>query len=156
MVSIPGPSVIPDRVLAAMHRPMPNIYEGDLIEVSFSVQDDLRRIARTEQPVFISVSNGHGAWEMAISNTLSRGDKVLVLESGTFAVGWGEMAEVSGVKVEILSGSHPDPVNPEALEERLKADISKEIAAVMVVQVDTATSVRNDIQAILKLSLIHI
>ncbi|MDP7066416.1 MAG: aminotransferase class V-fold PLP-dependent enzyme [Acidimicrobiales bacterium] len=148
MVSIPGPSVIPDRVLAAMHRPMPNIYEGDLIEVSFSVQDDLRKIARTEQPVFISVSNGHGAWEMAISNTLSRGDKVLVLESGTFAVGWGEMAEVSGVKVEILSGSHPDPVNPEALEERLKADISKEIAAVMVVQVDTATSVRNDIQAI--------
>ncbi|MEE3255918.1 MAG: aminotransferase class V-fold PLP-dependent enzyme [Actinomycetota bacterium] len=150
MVSIPGPSVIPDRVLAAMHRPMPNIYEGDLIEVSFSVQDDLRRIARTEQPVFISVSNGHGAWEMAISNTLSRGDKVLVLESGTFAVGWGEMAEVSGVKVEILSGSHPDPVNPEALEELLKADISKEIAAVMVVQVDTATSVRNDIQAIRK------
>ena len=148
MVSIPGPSVIPDRVLAAMNRPMPNIYEGDLIEVSFSVQDDLRKIARTERPVFISVSNGHGAWEMAISNTLSRGDKVLVLESGTFAVGWGEMAEVSGVKAEILSGSDPDPVNPEALEERLKADVSKEIAAVMVVQVDTATSVRNDIQAI--------
>ena len=150
MVSIPGPSVIPDRVLAAMNRPMPNIYEGDLIEVSFSVQDDLRKIARTERPVFISVSNGHGAWEMAISNTLSRGDKVLVLESGTFAVGWGEMAEVSGVKAEILSGSDPDPVNPEALEERLKADVSKEIAAVMVVQVDTATSVRNDIQAIRK------
>ncbi len=148
MVSIPGPSVIPDRVLAAMHRPMPNIYEGDLIEVSFSVQDDLRKIARTEKPVFISVSNGHGAWEMAISNTLSRGDKVLVLESGTFAVGWGEMAEVSGVKAEILSGSDPNPVDPEALRERLKADVSKEIAAVMVVQVDTATSVRNDIQTI--------
>ena len=60
MVSIPGPSVIPDRVLAAMNRPMPNIYEGDLIDVSFSVQDDLRKIARTERPVFISVSNGHG------------------------------------------------------------------------------------------------
>ena len=73
MVSIPGPSVIPDRVLAAMHRAMPNIYEGDLVEVSYSVQDDLRKIARTEQPVYISVSNGHGAWEMAISNTLSRG-----------------------------------------------------------------------------------
>ena len=85
---------------------------------------------------------------MAISNTLSRGDKILVLESGTFAVGWGEMAEVSGVKAEILSGSDPDPVNPAALEERLKADVSGEIAAVMVVQVDTATSVRNDIQAI--------
>ena len=148
MVSIPGPSVIPDRVLAAMHRPMPNIYEGDLVEVSYSVQDDLRKIARTEQPVYISVSNGHGAWEMAISNTLSRGDKVLVLESGTFAIGWGEMAAVSGVKAEILPGQDPYPVSPEALEERLKADLSKEIAAVMVVQVDTATSVRNDIQAI--------
>jgi len=148
MVSIPGPSVIPDRVLAAMHRPMPNIYEGDLVEVSYSVQDDLKTIARTQRPVYISVSNGHGAWEMAISNTLSRGDKVLVLESGTFAVGWGEMAEVSGVKVEVLPGNDSDPVTPEALEERLKADLSREISAVMVVQVDTATSVRNDIEAI--------
>ena len=148
MVSIPGPSVIPDRVLAAMHRPMPNIYEGDLVEVSYSVQDDLKTIARTQRPVYISVSNGHGAWEMAISNTLSRGDKVLVLESGTFAVGWGEMAEVSGVKVEVLPGNDSDPVSPEALEERLKADLSREISAVMVVQVDTATSVRNDIEAI--------
>ena len=148
MVSIPGPSVIPDRVLSAMHRPMPNIYEGELIDVSFSVQDDLKKIARTEQPVFISVSNGHGAWEMAISNTLSRGDKVLVLESGTFAVGWGEMAAVSGVKAEVLPGADPEAVSVEALEERLKADIGHEISAIMVVQVDTATSVRNDIPAI--------
>ena len=148
MVSIPGPSVIPDRVLSAMHRPMPNIYEGELIDVSFSVQDDLKKIARTEQPVFISVSNGHGAWEMAISNTLSRGDKVLVLESGTFAVGWGEMAAVSGVKAEVLPGADPEAVSAEALEERLKADIGHEISAIMVVQVDTATSVRNDIPAI--------
>ena len=148
MVSIPGPSVIPDRVLAAMHRPMPNIYEGELVEISYSVQDDLRKIARTEQPVYITVSNGHGAWEMVISNTLSRGDKVLVLESGRFAVGWGEMAETSGVKTEILHGLDSDPVDPVAVQERLKADVSGEIAAVMVVQVDTATSVRNDIPAI--------
>ena len=127
---------------------MPNIYEGELVEVSYSVQDDLKTIARTQRPVYISVSNGHGAWEMAISNTLSRGDKVLVLESGTFAVGWGEMAEVSGVKAEVLPGNDSDPVSPEALEERLKADLSREISAVMVVQVDTATSVRNDIEAI--------
>ena len=148
MVSIPGPSVIPDRVLAAMHRAMPNIYEGELVEISYSVQDDLRKIARTEQPVYITVSNGHGAWEMVISNTLSRGDKVLVLESGRFAVGWGEMAETSGVKTEILHGLDSDPVDPAAVLERLKADVAGEIAAVMVVQVDTATSVRNDIPAI--------
>ena len=105
MVSIPGPSVIPDRVLNAMHRPMPNIYEGDLIDLSFSVLDDLPKVARTSQPVFVSVSNGHGAWEMAITNTLSRGDTVLVLESGRFAVSWGEMAAICGVDVEVLPGT---------------------------------------------------
>ena len=73
MLSIPGPSVIPDRVLAVMQRPMPNIYEGELVDTSYSVQEDLRKIARTDQPVYIPVSNGHGAWEMVISNTLSRG-----------------------------------------------------------------------------------
>ena len=147
-VSIPGPSVIPDRVLDAMRRPMPNIYEGELLETSFSVLDDLRAVARTEQPVYVSVSNGHGAWAMAISNTLSRGDRVLVLESGRFAVGWGEMAAVSGVEIEILESTPGRPVDPAAVEARLKADSSHEFVAVLVVQVDTATSVRNDIAAI--------
>lgn len=147
-VSIPGPSVIPDRVLSAMHRPMPNIYEGELIEMSLSVLQELPSIARTERPVFVSVSNGHGAWEMAISNVLSRGDRVLVLESGRFAVGWGEAAAVSGVSFEILEAGEGRPVDPAAVEERLKADAGHEFVAVMVVQVDTATSVRNDIAAI--------
>jgi len=147
-VSIPGPSVIPDRVLNAMRQPMPNIYEGELIDTSFSVLEDLPKIARTEQPVFVSVSNGHGAWEMATSNVLSRGDKVLVLESGRFAVGWGEMVAVSGVKCEVLPTGTGRPVDPAAVEERLKEDASHEFAAVLVVQVDTSTSVRNDIAAI--------
>ena len=81
-VAIPGPSVIPDRVLAAMNRAMPNIYEGELIDASLSVLTDLPSIARTTGEVFITISNGHGAWDMALSNTLSRGDTVLVLESG--------------------------------------------------------------------------
>ena len=93
MVAIPGPSVMPDRVLSAMNRPMPNIYDGELLEISDSLLADLPAIARTTGRPFITVSNGHGAWEMAISNTLSRGDKVLVLESGRFAIGWGEMAK---------------------------------------------------------------
>lgn len=147
-VSIPGPSVIPDRVLNAMHRPMPNIYEGELIDTSFSVLDDLPKIARTAQPVFVSVSNGHGAWEMATSNTLSRGDKVLVLESGRFAVSWAEMLAVSGVKYEVLPTPTGRAVDPARVEERLKEDAGHEFAAVLVVQVDTATSVRNDIAAI--------
>jgi len=150
MVSIPGPSVIPDRVLAAMHQPMPNIYEGPLIDISNSLLEDLPKIARTSHPVFISVSNGHGAWEMAISNTLSRGDRVLILESGRFAINWGAMASVSGVICEHLPGNDLDPVDPAALEERLKEDKKHEIAAILVVQVDTASSVRNDIPALRK------
>ena len=82
LVAIPGPSVIPDRVLAAMNQAMPNIYEGELIDASKSVLADLPAIARTEGEAFVTVSNGHGAWDMALSNTLSRGETVLVLEIG--------------------------------------------------------------------------
>src|SRR5262249_4195707 len=110
MVAIPGPSVVPDRVLSAMHRAMPNIYEGELIELSLSVLEDLAGLVRTSGTAFVAVSNGHGAWEMAITNTLSRGDKVLVLESGRFAVAWGEMAAVSGVDVTVLQGPRRGPV----------------------------------------------
>ena len=148
-LSIPGPSVMPDSVLAAMHRPMPNIYEGDLVELSTSVLDDLPKIAHTTGTPYITISNGHGAWEMALTNTLSRGDKVLVLESGRFAVVWGEMASLMGVDVEVLPA--PDPstgVDAGALADRLAADTGHEIQAVLVVQVDTATSVRNDIAAL--------
>ncbi|MDY7100044.1 MAG: aminotransferase class V-fold PLP-dependent enzyme [Actinomycetota bacterium] len=148
MVAIPGPSIIPDRVLAAMHRAMPNIYEGDIIDVSQSVIDELPSIARTEAPAYIAIANGHGAWEMAITNTLSAGDKVLVLESGRFAIGWGEMARSCGADVEILPGTPRHPVDPAAVEARLAADTGREIRAVLVVQIDTASSVHNDIAAI--------
>jgi len=148
MVAIPGPSVVPDRVLSAMHRAMPNIYEGELIDVSLSVLEDLAGLVRTAGTAFVAVANGHGAWEMAITNTLSQGDKVLVLESGRFAVAWGEMAAVSGVEVEVLQGPPRGPVDPVAVEACLAADRDHGIAAVLVVQVDTATSVVNDIAAI--------
>ena len=148
LTSIPGPSVIPDRVLGAMHVAMPNIYEGALVEMSQSIFDDLPAIARTEGHVFIAVSNGHGAWEMALTNTLSRGDKVLVLESGRFATGWGEQAAVLGAEVEVLPCDDRQPVNPDAVEARLRADKNHEIKAILVVQIDTASSVWNDISAI--------
>ena len=148
MVSIPGPSVMPDRVLAAMHAPMPNIYEGELIDTSNSVLNDLPAIARTTGEVFIAVSNGHGAWEMALTNTLSRGDKVLVLESGIFASTWGKMGATMGLEVQTVPGGDRDPVDANAVEAALRADAGHAIKAVLVVQVDTATSVRNDIPAI--------
>lgn len=148
LVAIPGPSVIPDRVLNAMHRAMPNIYEGDLVEMSKGILGEMGTIARTKGESFIASTNGHGAWDMALSNTLSRGDKVLVLESGRFAVGWGEMAAVSGVDVEVLHARPRRAVDPAAVEQRLRADTGHAIKAVLVVQIDTASSVCNDIAAI--------
>ncbi len=148
LTMMPGPSVIPDRVLAAMGRPMPNIYEGELIEVSLQVLDQLPSLARTRAEAFVAISNGHGAWEMALTNTLSRGDTVLVLESGHFAAAWGDMAEVSGVRVLRLAGEARGPVDAAAVQACLQADTAREIAAILVVHVDTASSVRNDIPAI--------
>lgn len=147
-LAIPGPSVMPDRVLAAMHRPAPNIYHGPLIDLVEGAVADLKSLARTQGDVAIYVCNGHGTWEAAIVNTLSAGDKVLVPTTGTFAVGWGEMAEAMGVDVEYLSFGKRDSVDPNALEERLRADTGHEIKAVMTTQVDTSTSVRNDVAAL--------
>ncbi len=147
-MAIPGPSVIPERVLAAMSKPMTDIYAGELVEVSARIFSALPAIAGTEAPVFVVMSNGHGAWQMAINNTLSRGDDVLVLESGRFAVIWGEMAARSDVNVEVLPGTDRHPVDPAAVAERLAADTGHRIKAVMCVQTDTASGVINDIAAI--------
>lgn len=148
MVVSPGPSIIPDRVLSAMSKPMPNMYQGEILDISDRVFATLPELARTSGQAFLLIANGHGAWQMALTNTLSRGDKVLVLESGRFAVWWGDMASVSGIDVEVLPGDDRLPVDPEAVEARLAADTDHEIKAVLAVQTDTATSVRNDIQAI--------
>ena len=148
LVAIPGPSVIPDRVLNAMHRAMPNIYEGALVELSQGILGEIGTIPRTTGHSFIAVTNGHGAWDMALANTLSRGDKVLVLESGRFAIGWGEQAGFLGVEVEVLHAAPRRGVDPAAVEERLRADTSHQIKAILVVQVDTASSTWNDIAAI--------
>jgi alanine-glyoxylate transaminase/serine-glyoxylate transaminase/serine-pyruvate transaminase len=148
LVAIPGPSVVPDRVLAAMHRPMPNIYEGPLLEVSDSLFADLPTIARTSGEVFIVIGNGHAAWQMAVSNTTCPGDHVLVLESGLFALRWGEQAALGGAVVEVLPAGDHGTVDPAALEARLRADAEHEIRSILVVLADTASGVRNDIPAI--------
>ena len=148
LTAMPGPSVIPDQVLNAMHRSMPNIYEGELVDVSTSLFDDLPAIARTSGRTFITISNGHGAWEMALTNTLSRGDGVLVLESGRFALGWGDQAKMLGAEVEILNAEPRSPINPDAVEARLRTDTDHKIKAILAVQVDTASGVWNDIAAI--------
>jgi alanine-glyoxylate transaminase/serine-glyoxylate transaminase/serine-pyruvate transaminase len=147
-LSIPGPSTVPDAVLAAMQRPAVDIYSGEMIGITESCLKDLAAIFRTGGRVYIYAANGHGGWEAALTNVLSRGQQVLVLESGRFAVGWGEMARMLGVEVEVLPGGWQRAVDAAALEERLKRDRTHAIKAVLVAQIDTASGVVNDIPAI--------
>jgi alanine-glyoxylate transaminase/serine-glyoxylate transaminase/serine-pyruvate transaminase len=147
-LAIPGPTTVPDEVLRAMHRPAVDIYSGPLLALTDSLLRDLARVFRTKGRAYIYISNGHGAWEATLTNVLSKGDKVLVLESGRFAIGWGENARRLGCEVEVLKGDMRRAVRPAEVEARLKADRAGSIKAVLVAQIDTASGVANDIAAI--------
>ena len=147
-LAIPGPSVSPEEVLRAMHRTAPNIYTGALHEMVDTIVPDLKKIARTEHNATMYICNGHGGWEAALTNVLSRGDKVLCLVTGRFGAGWSEMAVRLGIEVQTMDFGRRAAVDPARLEEALRADTGHAIKAVMVVQVDTASTVRNDIPAI--------
>jgi alanine-glyoxylate transaminase / serine-glyoxylate transaminase / serine-pyruvate transaminase len=147
-LAIPGPTTVPDQVLQAMQRPAVDIYSGPLVETTDRLLADLKTLFRTEHNTYIYIANGHGAWEACLTNVLSKGDKVLVLESGRFALGWGECAASLGVEVEILRGDLRRAVRPHEVEARLRADSAHEIKAILVVQIDTASGVVNDIEAI--------
>lgn len=147
-LAIPGPSVMPDRVLAAMHRPAPNIYEGDLIEMTGALIPDLRAVARTRHHVAVYVANGHGAWEAALANVACRGDRVLVAATGRFAHGWAEMARGLGLDVQMEDFGQAAPIDPGRIEAALRADAGGRIRAVLACHVDTSTTVRNDVTAL--------
>lgn len=147
-LAIPGPSVVPDRVLAAMHRAAPNIYEGPLHDTVAGLIPDLRRVFRTAGDVAIYIANGHGAWEAALANTMPRGGKVLVVATGRFGHGWAEIARRMGLAAEVLDFGKRAPSDPAELEERLRADGAGEISAVLVTHADTATTALNDIPAL--------
>jgi alanine-glyoxylate transaminase/serine-glyoxylate transaminase/serine-pyruvate transaminase len=139
---------VPDEVLRAMHRPAVDIYSGPLLELTDSLLRDVARVFKTKGRAYIYISNGHGAWEASLTNVLSKGDKILVLESGRFAIGWGDSARRMGVEVEVLKGDMRRAVRPAEVEARLKADKGQTIKAVLVAQIDTASGVVNDIAAI--------
>ena len=143
ILAIPGPSIIPDRVLNAMHRPAPNIYEGELIAVTDTIVADLARVARTDGRVAIYIGNGHAGWEAAIANTLAPGDKALVVATGRFGLGWADTARRMGVDVEVLDFGFRAGLDADRVAERLAADRGHRVRAVLAVQVDTASSVRN-------------
>lgn len=147
-LAIPGPTTMPDEVLQAMHRPALDIYSKQMSDLSDSLIRDLGQLFATKGKTYIHIANGHGAWEAALSNVLSRGDKVLVLESGRFAIGWGQAAALMGAEVEVLKGDWRRAVRPEEVEARLKRDKDHSIKAILVAQIDTASGVVNDIEAI--------
>jgi alanine-glyoxylate transaminase/serine-glyoxylate transaminase/serine-pyruvate transaminase len=147
-LAIPGPTTMPDEVLRAMHRPALDIYSDAMVQLTDGLLRDLGRLFATRGRSYIYIANGHGAWEAALTNTLSRGDRVLVLESGRFAIGWGDAAAAMGVEAEVLKGDIRRAVRPAEVEARLRQDREGRIKAILVVQVDTASGVVNDIPAI--------
>ncbi|EYD71198.1 pyridoxal-phosphate-dependent aminotransferase family protein [Limimaricola hongkongensis] len=146
-LAIPGPSVMPDRVIAAMQRPAPNIYTGALHEMTATLLPDLKRIAGTAHHAAIYIANGHGMWEAALLNVLARGDRVLALVSGHFGQGWAATARALGAQVEVIESDGTGPVDPARLEAYLRADRGHDIRAVIACHVDTATGVRTDMAA---------
>lgn len=147
-LAIPGPSVMPDRVLAAMHRASPNIYAGGLHDMVETLWPDLRRVAGTTAHVAIYIGNGHATWEAANANLFSRGDRALVLATGNFGIGWAKSVTAMGVEVEMLDFGTAATVDLARFEAALRADKSHRLRAVLVTQVDTASTIKNDIAAL--------
>ena len=144
----PGPSVMPDRVLNAMHQAAPNIYEGELIDTTDSILRDLANFAGTQGHTALYICNGHGVWEAAISNLFTPGDQVLVLNSGAFGGSWASLARIMGLDVIELEFGRHDSVDSDQVRECLLADKAHNIKGVLSVHTDTASSVLNDLPGI--------
>ena len=149
-LATPGPSIIPDKVLQAMHRPAPNIYEGEIIEMTESVLKDLAILGNTSGDVVLYVSNGHGAWEAAIANLFDQNDTILVIATGQFGLGWAELSRKMGLNVILLDFGFENTLDFEKLKDTLLGDKNQKIKAVLSVQTDTASSVLNNVKVIAK------
>ena len=144
----PGPTNIPDRVLAAMNRPAVDLVDADFVALTESCFADLAKVFRTGGHVFLYASNGHGAWEAALANLIGEGDLVLAPSTGMFSRAWGELASDLGAAVEEIEGDWRSAFDPGRIEDRLRADREHRIKAVLAVQTDTATSVTSDLAAV--------
>jgi alanine-glyoxylate transaminase/serine-glyoxylate transaminase/serine-pyruvate transaminase len=138
-LQIPGPSPVPDRVLRAMDMPVIDHRSAQFAELAQTVFRGCQKIFQTSAPVIIFPSSGTGAWEAAIVNTLSPGDKVLMVETGHFATLWRNMAVRWGIDVEFMPGDWRHGADPAAIEARLAQDTAHAIKAVMVVHNETST-----------------
>ncbi len=149
-LQIPGPTNVPDRILRALQQPTIDHRGPDFKGLCRELLDGLKEVFKTRNPVIIFPASGTGAWESALVNTLSPGDRVLMFETGHFGTLWKQLAEKLGLQVDWIPGNWREGVNPEKVEELLNADHEKQIRAVCVVHNETATGVTSDISSIRK------
>ena len=144
-LQIPGPTNVPDRVLRAMARPTIDHRGTEFKALGCELLDGIRDVFRTERPVVIYPASGSGAWEAALVNALSPGDRVLMVETGHFATLWKQIAEQLGLEVDLIHGDWRHGVDPRAVEARLVEDREHAIKAVCVVHNETSTGVASRI-----------
>ncbi len=149
-LQIPGPTNVPDRVLRAIDRPTIDHRGPEFQALGKEVLEGMKRIFRTRHPVIIYPASGTGAWEAALVNTLSPGDKVLMVETGHFATLWQKMAKKLGLEVEFIPGDWRHGADAGAIESRLAEDKAHAIKAVCVVHNETSTGVTSRIPLVRK------
>jgi len=151
-LQIPGPTNVPDRVLRAMDRPTIDHRGPEFAVLGKAVLAGIKRVFQTERDVVIYPASGTGAWEAALVNTLSPGDRVLMAETGQFAALWKKLAERMSLVVDFMPGDWRQGANPAEIEKRLRADVSSSgahaIKAVCVVHNETSTGVTTPIAPI--------
>lgn len=147
-LQIPGPTNVPDRILRAIDQPTIDHRGPEFARLTLEIIEGLKQVFRTRNPVVIYPASGTGAWEAALVNTLSPGDRVLMFETGHFATLWRKMAGNLGLVVDFVAGDWRTGVDPAAVESRLAEDKTHAIKAVMVVHNETSTGVTSRIPAI--------
>ena len=146
---VPGPTNVPDRILRAMHVAMEDHRSSDFPKLTLPLYEDLKKIFKTKDgQVVIYPSSGTGAWESALTNTLSPGDKLLASRFGQFSHLWIELAKRHGLEVIVQDEEWGTGANPDRIEEALRADKAHEIKGVLVVHNETATGVTSDVAAV--------
>jgi alanine-glyoxylate transaminase/serine-glyoxylate transaminase/serine-pyruvate transaminase len=149
-LQIPGPTNVPDRILRAMARPTIDHRGPEFRSLAREVLDGIRAVFQTDQPVVIYPASGTGAWEAALVNTLSRGDQVLMIETGHFASLWRDVAADLGLDPVFIPGDWRHGVDPDEVQSRLADDSSHAIKAVCVVHNETSTGVASRIPLVRK------
>jgi len=149
-LQIPGPTNVPDRVLRAIDRATVDHRGPEFGPMTLEILEGLRAVFQTKQPVIIFPASGTGAWEAALVNTLSPGDRVLMCETGHFASLWQKMAGKLGLAVELIPTDWRRGADPAAVESKLKEDGARSIKAVCVVHNETSTGVTSRVAAVRK------